>query len=270
MKNSKSVVFRRQQELLKLLKEAKTIDVDTASQKLNVSPTTIRRDLVMFEKQHLVERFHGGAQLLAGTLHDEDMSSNDRAYVDREEKEAIASYAANLIEDGDTIFVNSSSTALLMLDYLQDKQVIMVTNNANVLGYPHDPKVTIIMTGGEIYQRRRTLIGEFALNTLTKINADKAFLGIGGISVKGGLTTSVLPETAINEMMMRRCQGSVYILAPHQKIGKEHNFLSGTIDNISTLITCKGGDQQELQRLREKQIEVVELDAALPETQASV
>ena len=193
MKNSKSVVFKRQQALLKLLKERKTIDVDTASQKLAVSPTTIRRDLDMFEQQHLVERFHGGAKLLEGTLHEEDTTSKDRAFVDREQKEAIARYAAELISDGDTIFMNSSSTALLMLDYLKGKHVIIVTNNAGVIGYPHDPLVTILLTGGEIYQRRKTLIGEFALQTLTKINANKVFLGVGGISVEGGLTTSVLP-----------------------------------------------------------------------------
>ena len=261
MKNSKSAVFRRQQSLLKILKEEKTIDVDTAARRLNVSPTTIRRDLMMFESQHLVERFHGGAQLITGTLRDEDTSSADRAFVDRDEKEAIASYAAGLVEDGDTIFINSSSTALLMLDYLEDKHVIVVTNNANALGCPHDPKVTVILTGGEIYQRRRTLIGEFALQTLTKINADKAFLGIGGISVAGGLTTSVLPETAINETMLHRCQGACYILAPKRKIGCEHNFLSGTVDSFNTLITCKGADSQEIQRLREHGIEVVELEA---------
>ena len=68
MKNSKSAVFRRQQELLSLLKREKSIDVDTAAQELNVSPTTVRRDLNVFEKQHLVERFHGGARLLEGTL----------------------------------------------------------------------------------------------------------------------------------------------------------------------------------------------------------
>ena len=259
MKNSKSVVFKRQQALLRLLKERKTIDVDTASQKLGVSPTTIRRDLDMFEQQHLVERFHGGAKLIEGTLHEEDTTSKDRAFVDREQKEAIARYAAGLINDGDTVFMNSSSTALLMLDYIKNKHVIIVTNNTGVIGYPHDPGVSIILTGGEIYQRRKTLIGEFALQTLTKINADKVFLGVGGISVEGGLTTSVLPETAINDMMMRRCQGPCYVLAPTGKIGQEHNFLSGPISNISTLITCEGADQEELQRMRSQGLEIIEL-----------
>ncbi len=267
MKNSKSAVFRRQQELLSLLKKEKSIDVDTAAQKLNVSPTTVRRDLTVFEKQHLVERFHGGARLLEGTLKEEDLPTmRGKAQIDYEQKQAIARYAAGLIEDGDTIFMNSSSTTLMLLDYLHGKRVIIVTNNSNAIGYPHDPLVSIILTGGEIYQRRQSLVGEFALHTLTKINADKCFIGVGGISVRGGITTSVLPETAINEMMMRRCQGACYVLAATSKVGREHNFLSAPIDNISTLITCTGADEQEIQNLRDHQVKVIEIPYTVTDT----
>lgn len=260
MKNSKSVVFRRQQQLLELLQEEKQIDVDTAAARLDVSATTIRRDLMMFEKQHLIHRFHGGAQLIAGTLKEEDTSTTDsKAHIDREQKTAIARYAASLIEDGDTIFMNSSSTTLLLLDYLKNKSVIVVTNNSNAIGYPHDPLVTIILTGGEIYERRKSLVGEFALQTLTKINADKAFIGVGGISVNGGITTSVLPETAVNETMMRRSSDHCYVLAARDKIGKEHNFLSGTIDKVNTLITCSGADANEINNLRSHGVEVAEV-----------
>lgn len=261
MKNSKSVVFRRQQALLRLLKENRTIDVDTAAAQLDVSATTIRRDLVMFEQQHLVKRFHGGAELIEGTLKEEDTPTADpKSRVDAEQKQVIAQYAASLVEDGDTIFMNSSSTTLMMLDYIKDKRVIVVTNNSNAIYYPHDPQVTIILTGGEIYQRRKSLVGEFALQTLTKINADKAFIGVGGISVASGITTSVLPETAINEMMMRRCQGSCYVLAARQKIGREHNFLSGTIDKVDTLITCPGANADEIKNLRANGVEVIEVN----------
>ena len=260
MKNSKSVVFRRQQQLLELLQEEKQIDVDTAAARLDVSATTIRRYLMMFEKQHLIHRFHGGAQLIAGTLKEEDTSTTDsKAHIDREQKTAIAHYAASLIEDGDTIFMNSSSTTLLLLDYLKGKSVIVVTNNSNAIGYPHDPLVTIILTGGEIYERRKSLVGEFALQTLTKINADKAFIGVGGISVNGGITTSVLPETAVNETMMRRSSDHCYVLAARDKIGKEHNFLSGTIDKVNTLITCSGADANEINNLRAHGVEIAEV-----------
>jgi len=260
MKSSKSVVFRRQQQLLELLQTEKQISVDTAAAQLEVSTTTIRRDLIMFEKQHLVQRFHGGAQLIAGTLKEEDSSTADpKAHIDRKQKTAIARYAASLIQDGDTIFMNSSSTTLLLLDYLTGKNVIVVTNNSSVIGYPHDPLVTIILTGGEIYQRRKSLVGEFALQTLAKINADKSFIGVGGISVAGGITTSVLPETAVNETMMRRSSGHCYILAARDKIGKKHNFLSGTLDRVNTLITCSGVDPAEVSSLRCHGVEVIEI-----------
>ena len=260
MKNSKSVVFKRQQALLKELREEKTIDVETVAQKLGVSPTTIRRDLVMFEKQNLIERFHGGATLLEESLREEDTPADSHEAEDKEQKQIIARYAAELVEDGDTIFINSSSTALMMLDYLKGKRVIVVTNNGFAVSYPHDSQVEIIMTGGEIYRRRKSLVGEFALHTLTKIIADKAFIGVGGISAAGGITTSVLPETAVNDTMLRRCQGKCYVLAASSKIGREHNFHSADVNQVNCLITCKGAPQNELDAIRNSGVDVVELN----------
>ncbi|MBE6085231.1 MAG: DeoR/GlpR transcriptional regulator [Selenomonas ruminantium] len=260
MKNSKSVVFKRQQALLKELREAKTIDVETVAKKLNVSPTTIRRDLIMFEKQNLIERFHGGATLLEESLREEDVPTDSHETEDKEQKQIIARYAAELVEEGDTIFINSSSTALLMLDYLKGKRVIVVTNNGFAVNYPHDSQVEIIMTGGEIYQRRKSLVGEFALHTLTKIIADKAFIGVGGISADGGITTSVLPETAINETMLRRCQGKRYVLAANSKIGREHNFHSADVNQVDCLITCQGSNKIEVDAIKNSGVEVVELN----------
>ena len=261
MKNSKTVVFKRQQSILKELKENQSIDVETLADTLKVSPTTIRRDLQMFEKQGLVTRFHGGAQLIEGTLQEDDGTQTQfsRIQIDAEQKHAIASYAATLIDEGDTIFINSSSTTLLLLDYIRDKRVVIVTNNGNALGYPKDPLVEIILTGGEVYKRKQSMVGEFALNTLSKISANKAFIGVGGINAESGITTSVLPETAVNEMMMKRC-GTCYVLAASQKIGRNHNFLSGSIKDVDTLITCQGGNQEELDKMRILGVKIIELE----------
>ena len=261
VKNSKSVVFKRQQALLKELEENRTIDVETLSAKLKVSPTTIRRDLQVFEKQGLVTRFHGGAQLIEGTLQEDDgtQAQFSRIKIDSDQKHIIASYAATLVDEGDTIFINSSSTTLLLLDYLRGKRVVVVTNNGNVLVYPKDPQVEIILTGGEVYKRKQSMVGEFALNTLSKISANKAFIGVGGIGADSGITTAILPETAVNELMMKRCN-TCYVLAATNKIGRSHNFLSGSINDVDTLITCQGGDQQELDKMRSIGIKIIELE----------
>lgn len=260
MKNSKSIVFKRQQNLLRYLQEKKEIDIDGAARRLGVSPTTVRRDLMMFEHQRLITRFHGGARLLEDTLKEEDTPTTDKKMrIDYDQKRVIARYAADLVDDGDTIFINSSSTALLMLDFLKDKHVNVITNNASAIYRPHAPSVSVILTGGELYARRQSLVGEFALQTIARINADKAFIGVGAISVKGGITTSVLPETAVNELMMRRSYGKTYIVTANTKIGKEHNFLSSSIDKVEHLITCAGGDAKEIERMRAAGIDIVEL-----------
>lgn len=263
MKNSKSIVFKRQQAILKELREKREVDVDSLSKLLEVSPATVRRDLQMFEQQKLVTRFHGGARLLTQAFLQEDPSLAPVSQSDQAQKEVIAQYAANLVEDGDTIFLNSSTTTLLMLNYIKNKRVVVVTNNGNASLHPKDSRVELILTGGELYDRKRSMVGEFALSTLSKIIADKAFIGVGGISVAGGLTTSVLPETAVNSMMISRCKGPCYVLTANPKIGRQHNFLSAPIDQVDTLITGKGGDEAELKRLREFGIEVIELDAAV-------
>ena len=261
VKNSKSIIYKRRQALLGELKKNKTIEVEETAKRLDVSPTTIRRDLNILASHHIVSRFHGGAKLIKDSLLlEEDAPSIAAApLIDGAQKHAIAHYAASLIEDGDTIFINSSSTTLLLLDYIRDKRVIIITNSGDCVNYPHDDKVSIILTGGEVH-RRHSLVGDFALGTLSKIMADKAFLGVGGISVMGGLTTSVLAETAVNEMMLRRCQGKSYVLTATPKIGREHNFLSAGIDSIDVLITCKGGKSEEIDNIKSKGIEVIELD----------
>ncbi|MBR2215601.1 MAG: DeoR/GlpR transcriptional regulator [Selenomonadaceae bacterium] len=262
MKNSRSEVFKRQQALLEELRRQEIIDVNAVAAKLDVSPTTIRRDLIMFDREHLIERFHGGAKLKADTLREEDTAAHSaEAGEDETAKQVIARYAADLVEDGDTIFMNSSSTTLMMLNYLGDKRVIVITNNGSALDCVDNPNVEVILTGGKVYRHRRSLVGEFAALTLTKIFADKAFLGVGGISVDAGITTSVLPETAVNETMIRCCQGKCYVLAAPPKIGRKHNFRSTGIDKITAIITCEGADAKEVASLRERGVAVVELKA---------
>lgn len=146
-----------------------------------------------------------------------------------------------------------------MLDYIKGKRVTIVTNNGNAVDHPRDVQVDLILTGGEVYSRKQSMVGEFALHTLSKITANKAFIGVGGISVKGGITTSVLQETAVNELMIRRCQGPCYVLTATPKIGREHNFLSGSIDSIDTIITGTGADSDALRELREHQVKIIEL-----------
>lgn len=261
MKNSSGLVSKRQQLILQYLKENGTVKVDDLSKKLGVSPITIRRDLQLFEDNGIVEKFYGGATLVERALDDDpSFSASSEEYVSQ--KHAIAKRAADLVEDGDIIFINSSSTALLILEYLEDKQVTVVTNNGKALQISSSPNIDLVLTGGEVNRRKLCMVGDYATHLLSKISADKCFLGVSGVSAALGISTSVLQETTINSMMLKKCNGPTIILADSSKVGKNHNFLIGEINRISYLITDSNADPEELELIRTKGIEVLTVNAS--------
>ena len=181
MKNKKGVIYKRKQEILRELHENKKVLVDDLAKALHVSPITIRRDLDEFQAEGIVERFYGGASLVEGALA-EDPSEQDSSDQNQSCKESIAREAAALVTEGDTIFLNSSSTALLLLKYLKGKRVTVITNNGNALHMETDPLIELVLTGGEVNQYKKSMVGDFALQMLRKLRADKCFIGVSGIN----------------------------------------------------------------------------------------
>ncbi|MEG1732120.1 MAG: DeoR/GlpR family DNA-binding transcription regulator, partial [Longicatena sp.] len=227
MKMNKEVVDNRRNEIMKLIQNKGRMFVDDLAESLQVSPLTIRRDLQFWEEKGAVERFYGGAKLVQNFVVNDDLTLSNEAY-----KHAIAKYAAQYVQEGDTIFINTSSTALLVLKYIKNKRVTVITNNAKAIFIDHDPFVSICLTGGELRIPKESMVGNFALNNLNRVSANKAFLGCSGISATSGMTTAILQEVAINEVMISRSIGEKFILADHTKIGNNHSFISGAINSF--------------------------------------
>lgn len=250
-KQSMRIVNDRRNKIIEHLITSKTQTVEELSEHFNVSIPTIRRDLIVLEEENQILRYHGGAKII-----DESVYCPYIPYKDV--KEAIAFEAEKFIQDGDTIFINTSSTALLILKYLKNKHVTIITNNVKAVYADRDPSVNIILTGGELRIPKETLIGEFALNNIDKVKADKCFLGCSGIS--DHLSTSVLQEAAINQAMQENCIGKVFILAEAQKIGRNHSFFSGDIERINCLITDSSADKMQIQAFKQKGIKVIQIE----------
>lgn len=260
MKKNKGIVYKRQQQILQRLKDDHTVHVNTLANELAVTPITIRRDLQLFEDRGIVTRFHGGATLREGvSLLDDTPASTNEGQPQSRQKELIAQYAASIIDHGDTVFLNSSSTALLILKYLKGKRVIVVTNNCNALNAERGASVELVFTGGEIYHRKQSMVGDLAAHALSRIVANKSFIGVSGISAQQGVTTSVLQETAINEIMMKRSNGNCYVLADATKIGKQSNFFSGSIQMVNQLITDQAADPQQLALIRNSGVQIIQV-----------
>ena len=256
MKNAKGFVFKRQQAILKYLKEHKFAKTEDLAELLKTSSITIRRDFQNLENEGVVKRKYGGAELIEGALNDDPYFSennNEREII----KTSIAKKAAEFIEEGDSIFINSSSTAIKVLEYVKDKRVVVITNNGKVLGMDLDPKIEVILTGGEVYGRKQSMVGDIATQIVSKITATKCFMGVSGITAHTGISTSVLQETTVNKKMLENSIGPTFILADSSKIGIHHNFSSGEIGFVNYIITDNKADKNEILKLEEASVEVI-------------
>ncbi|MCF7931278.1 MAG: DeoR/GlpR family DNA-binding transcription regulator, partial [Acholeplasmataceae bacterium] len=181
MRNSKAAIEKRREHILKIIEYRTNVTVEELAEQLKTSPITIRRDFDYFEGKDLIERHRGGASLNKINFTTNIFSSSLTL-----NKHAIAKAAARFVEDGDTIFINTSSTALLMLEYITAKQVTIVTNNGKAIFCESKDNLFVVLTGGELRMPKESLVGDFAINNLNRVKAAKAFLGCSGISAEGG------------------------------------------------------------------------------------
>jgi DeoR family transcriptional regulator, fructose operon transcriptional repressor len=257
LKNSKNTVQKRQMQILNYLQQNGQSSVTSLSELFHVSSITVRRDLSLLASKNLIVQQHGSARIAHTVSTDEEPSANSSGNL---EKLAIAEEAASFIGNGDSVFLNSSETASYVLSYLKGKSVMVITNNGRSLNIERDPGVELVLTGGEVYGKKHSLVGEFAINALTKVTASKCIIGVSGISASGGITSKVLQETTVNRMMLSHCSGPKIIVADSSKIGVEQNFFTAEIGDITMLITDNGAAREEIERIKEAGVQVVLVD----------
>ncbi len=254
MKNSKTNVEARQQDILKLVREKGEVHSDTIAGRFQISIMTVRRDLKELEQRHLLRRTHGGAISL-------DRARSNRSIREdiQESRDVISKYAAGLIQDGDSIFINGSKTALKMLDYLDEKTVTVYTNNGLAITKRYPANVTIKMTGGEL--RNHIMVGDFTMRNLLEVSADRTFIGCEAVYDDGEFQYNIPNEIGINEAMISRTKHELYILADHSKLqrreNRENSYGSCSYDRQVTLITDSKSDPAIIEKLRSYGMEII-------------
>jgi len=245
----------RRDAIYQLIKDEGVVRVNDLSERLKVTSMTIRRDLETLERDGLVERVHGGAVATNRGLRDPLFTQ--KSILHQKEKDAIASVAANLVEDCDTIFINSGSTTLRIFRDIKAKQVKVITNNACFPMEDMPSGLEIISTGGIFRRESFTLIGETATQTITNIYASKSFIGLDGLSVQYGLTTPVQAEAQVNRLMIEHTRGPVIVVADSSKIGRVSSFFVASVSVVSKLITDKFISDEDRRSFEQIGIEVL-------------
>ncbi|MCK9547413.1 MAG: DeoR/GlpR family DNA-binding transcription regulator [Sphaerochaeta sp.] len=234
----------RQQYILSLIRSEGTVTVSQLAQELEVSELTIRRDLDQMAARGLVERTHGGATERRTLAVEPDYPQKAQEYP--AEKAAIGKAVAAMVEAGDTLYINSGSSTLAVIQALAklDKSITIVTNNADAFwACKESENIRLIFCGGVYRQRSHSVSGSLASLVISQINANKAIIGVDGFSPSAGLTTPILEEAETTRAMIEQTVGSVIVVAAANKIGVVSNFRTVGLEEVDVLVTDQdGGD----------------------------
>ena len=167
----------RQQAILAAVEQRHSVSVQELMQLLDISESTIRRDLNALDKEGRLVKVHGGAMAIGGSFHVKDDAVEYRKEINREEKIEIARYAAALIKDQDVVYMDAGTTTELMIDYITAKNVIFVTNSFAHAKHLSQKGYTTYILGGEFKPVTEAIVGEEAIISLDKYNFTKGFWG---------------------------------------------------------------------------------------------
>jgi DeoR family fructose operon transcriptional repressor len=220
-----------------------------------VSEVTVRRDLEELERRGLLERTHGGA--IAAQRMRFEPAYLEAISLHADEKRRIGEVAARLVQPGDTVFLNGGTTTLHVFRHLGAPGSKVVTNHVGIALESPDRGVELILVGGEYRSPSNSCVGPFAVDSVRKVYASKAILGVEGASRRTGLTAAAAQEAEIARVMIDQTQGEVIVVADSSKLGTVADFAIGPIDRVSVLVTDAGIDDEYREELTELGLEVV-------------
>lgn len=201
----------RRLEILKRARQDGRVAVTGLSQEFGVSEVTIRTDLQVLAEQALLVRTHGGAVPVARM---QDTSLTLRRQLQVDEKKRIGAAAAARVANGEAIFLDTSSTALVMARHLRQHRDLTVFTNSLAVSqvFLDAPGVTVVMPGGTLQRDTVSLIGVDGLEFLRRFNIQKGFFGAHGLSFPEGLTDVSTTEAELKRHVLKMCREVIAIL----------------------------------------------------------
>ncbi|KKF41037.1 DeoR/GlpR family DNA-binding transcription regulator [Streptococcus uberis] len=229
----------KRERLLKIIDKVNTngiITVNEIMQHLKVSDMTARRDLDELEKAGKLVRIHGGAQSISSPIKKLEKSNTEKLNVQTKEKKEIASFAANLINDGETIFIGPGTTLEFFAEQLIDKTIRIVTNSLPVFDIlKNSDSIDLILIGGEYRNITGAFVGSLTNQTISTLKFSKAFIGCNGI-YQNDIATYNESEGQIQRIALNNAIEKI-LLVDNQKFNAYDFSVFYQLDQIDKTIT---------------------------------
>jgi DeoR family fructose operon transcriptional repressor len=263
--NQAMLIAERQTRLRELLSRRGMCDLDTLSAELNVSQSTVRRDVEMLEQAGVVERTHGGVIWLgdraAAAPAAGPYAFHQRMNFNADAKRRIAKAAAALIQPGQTLIIDGGTTTFYLAQELLGRPLQIVTNSLPIASlFLNDEQIELVLTGGVMYPRHGVLLGPMVETMLSSIHAKTLVLSPAGIH-DGMLYNQNMLLVQAEQRMMEQAQ-EVVLLADSGKFGQQALSRLCPLSEIDVVVTDSSltVGQRELVRSAGCELIVAEID----------
>lgn len=230
----------RLDKILKIVEEYGYVTVKYLVSTLHYSNATVNRDLHVLEEQGLVKRSYGGVEKVETA----DMKLPFRYHKMHVEKVKLAQAAAELIQDGDTVFIDAATTTEYIADFILDKKdITVITNNLAIVMRLAEHNINVICLGGKVLESPNMLDGLDTVENASKYHADKMFFATGFVSEEGWIGAGV--GYFLLQQTMAKNSEKVYYLADHEKFNRTSGSRRKLLDfsALSGIITDKDFDE---------------------------
>ncbi len=242
------LTLERQAEILEILNKNKSVTVEELANELFVSGATIRRDLRAMEKQGLIRRSHGGAMPFKSIA--EETAFAIREQENMNAKRTIANLAVRLIKNGDSVFVDSSTTAGQLIPLFNNFNFLSVitTGLRNAILLSQTDKVKIYITGGQILNHSNSIIGTDTMDYISRIHANFSMISCSGLDLANGFTDASIEQAKLKQQM-RRNSDKVAMLCDSTKFDKVFLCKDFDFNEVDYLVSEKLPSNEYIEKL---------------------
>jgi len=249
-------ISERHQHILRQLKEDGKINVQELSLQMGVSTVTIRKDLKVLEEMNLLFRTRGGGSL--NNPYTMERSINEKASIHAEEKQQIAKAALDLVGSHDSMLIGSGTTVFELARQLYPSgPVTVITPAAKVtLELSNRPHVELIQLGGTVRPKSSAVVGPAAESALEGMSCNLLFMGVDGIDLEFGLSTTNFNEASLGAKMVEAAE-TVIVLADSSKFNKRGLAKICNLDRIHVIVTDAKISDRMVKAVQENGIKVI-------------
>ncbi|EUJ32397.1 putative HTH-type transcriptional regulator YulB [Listeria floridensis FSL S10-1187] len=246
--------IERKRAIVQYVRSRKIATVSELAQHFSVHEATIRRDLTALEQDKKLKRTHGGVMIEEKVVSEPDW--NKRSEVRYEEKKRIATYAAEMVEDGDTILLDAGTTTGYIAEVLKDRPgLTIITNDLRAASILRFSKSKIIVTGGVIYPDTYILNGMIADETIQNIHVHKAFVTTPALDIDKGLMHYDEYLVPVKKEILHSAD-EVILVTDHTKFGRLSLYKYADVDKISCIVTGEELDSLLKEQFEEKGVQI--------------